>query len=115
MRHTKETFGAYWQRWLAQRRPCLEAGTWTGYEIHGRKRLLPALAHLTLAELTVERTHEIVADLADAVEAGDTAAKTVDGTLATLARPEVTRRRSDRALIPSLRTQVPLRGFGASI
>ncbi len=64
MRHTKETFGAYWQRWLAQRRPCLEAGTWTGYEIHGRKRLLPALAHLTLAELTVERTHEIVADLA---------------------------------------------------
>jgi hypothetical protein len=34
VRHTNETFGAYWARWLARRRPYLEAGTWTGYEIH---------------------------------------------------------------------------------
>ncbi|MGO9907481.1 MAG: hypothetical protein ACLP4R_08515 [Solirubrobacteraceae bacterium] len=53
VRHTKETFGAYWDRWLAQRRPYLEAGTWTGYETSGRKRLVPALGYLSLGELTV--------------------------------------------------------------
>ena len=53
VRHTKETFGAYWDRWLAQRRPYLEAGTWTGYKTSGRKRLVPALGYLSLGELTV--------------------------------------------------------------
>jgi len=83
-RHTKETFGAYWDRWLAQRRPYLEAGTWTGYATNGRKRLVPALGHLSLGELTVERVRDFVADLAEAVEAGDLAVKTVNNTLVTL-------------------------------
>ena len=84
VRHTKETFGAYWDRWLAQRRPYLEAGTWTGYATSGRKRLVPALGHLSLGELTVERVRDFVADLAEAVEAGDLAVKTVNTTLVTL-------------------------------
>ncbi len=28
VRHTKETFGSYWERWLARRRPYLGPGTW---------------------------------------------------------------------------------------
>jgi hypothetical protein len=50
VRHTKETFRSYWDRWLARRRPYLEAGTWAGYEIHGRKRLVPAFGRRPLGE-----------------------------------------------------------------
>ena len=28
VRHTKETFGAFWERWLTRRKPYLEPGTW---------------------------------------------------------------------------------------
>jgi integrase len=84
VRHTKETFGAYWERWLTQRRPYLEAGTWTGYEVNGRKRLIPAFGQLPLGELSVERVRELVADLADAVEVGHIAPKTVNNSLVTL-------------------------------
>jgi hypothetical protein len=42
VRHTLQTFGGYWEQWLRRRRPYLEPGTWSGYEIAGRKRLLPA-------------------------------------------------------------------------
>jgi hypothetical protein len=84
VRHTKETFGGYWARWLARRRPYLEAGTWTGYEIAGRKRLLPAFGARSLGELSVDDIREFVAELADDVEAGELAAKTVNNALGTL-------------------------------
>ena len=41
VRHTTETFAGYWERWLGQRRPYLEPGTWSGYEIAGRKAASP--------------------------------------------------------------------------
>ena len=84
VRHTNETFGAYWARWLARRRPYLELGTWTGYEINGRKRLLPAFGSVGLGELSVEAIRDFVADLAEAVEAGELAPKTVNNALGTL-------------------------------
>ncbi|MGH2874302.1 MAG: site-specific integrase [Solirubrobacteraceae bacterium] len=84
VRHTKETFGGYWERWLAQRRPYLEAGTWTGYEIAGRKRLLPAFGALSLGDLSVDVVREFVAGLAEDVGAGELAAKTVNNALGTL-------------------------------
>lgn len=84
VRHTKETFGDYWERWLAQRKPYLEAGSWSGYEINGRKRLIPAFGRLTLGELSVERLRDFVADMAARVDAGEIAPKTVNNTLATL-------------------------------
>ncbi|MHB8692329.1 MAG: site-specific integrase, partial [Solirubrobacteraceae bacterium] len=82
--HTKETFGDYWNRWLARRRPYLEPGTWRGYEIDGRKRLLPAFARHPLGDLSTDHIRELVADLAEAVEAGEIATKTVNNTLGTL-------------------------------
>lgn len=84
VRHTKETFGGYWERWLARRRPYLEAGTWTGYEIAGRKRLVPAFGARSLGELSVDDIREFVAELAEEVEAGELAAKTVNNALGTL-------------------------------
>jgi integrase len=84
VRHTKETFGGYWERWLARRRPYLEAGTWTGYEIAGRKRLVPAFGARSLGELSVDDIREFVAQLAEEVEAGELAAKTVNNALGTL-------------------------------
>jgi integrase len=84
VRHTRETFGGYWERWLARRRPYLEAGTWTGYEVAGRRRLLPAFGARSLGELSVDAIREFVAELAEEVEAGELAAKTVNNALGTL-------------------------------
>jgi integrase len=84
IRHTKETFGEYWERWLSRRRPYLEAGTWAGYEIAGRKRLVPAFGARSLGELSVDDIREFVAELSEEVEAGDLAAKTVNNALGTL-------------------------------
>jgi hypothetical protein len=84
VRHTKEPFSGYWERWLARRRPFLEAGTWTGYEISGRKRLVPAFGIRSLGELSVGDVREFVAELAEEVEAGELAAKTVNNALRTL-------------------------------
>lgn len=84
IRHTRETFGAYWERWLARRRPYLETGTWSGYEIAGRKRLAPAFGSRSLGELSVDEIREFVAELAEEIEAGELAAKTVNNALGTL-------------------------------
>jgi integrase len=84
VRHTRETFGGYWGRWLARRKPYLETGTWTGYESAGRKRLVPAFGARTLGELSVDDIREFVAELAEEVEAGELAAKTVNNALGTL-------------------------------
>jgi Phage integrase, N-terminal SAM-like domain len=67
VRHTKETFAGYWDRWLAQRRPYLEPGTWTGYEIAGRKRLLPAFGARSLGTLSVDDVREFLAELAEEI------------------------------------------------
>ena len=84
VRHTRETFGSYWNGWLARRRPYLEAGTWTGYEIHGRKRLVPAFGQRPLGELSVDHVRAFVADLAESIAAGEMAVKTVNNALVTL-------------------------------
>jgi integrase len=84
VRHTAQTFGGYWDEWLHRRRPYLEPGTWSGYETAGRKRLLPAFGGMRLGELSVDAIRELVAELADEVEAGELAAKTVNNALGTL-------------------------------
>jgi hypothetical protein len=85
VRHTKETFGDYWERWQTHRRPYLEAGTWSGYEIHGRKRLVPTFGSLSLGEVTVDAVRTFAAELAEAADAGELAIKTANNALGTLA------------------------------
>lgn len=82
--HTTETFGRYWERWLARRRPYLEEGTWSGYEVNGRKRLLPAFAAKRLGALSVDDVRAFIADQAEAAEAGELATKTINNALVTL-------------------------------
>jgi integrase len=84
VRHTKETFAGCWDRWLAQRKPYLEPGTWTAYEISGRKRLLPAFGARALGALSVDDIREFLAELAEEVDAGEVAPKTVNNALGTL-------------------------------
>jgi hypothetical protein len=84
VRHTRESFGTFWQRWLARRRPYLEAGTWHGYEISGRKRLLPTFESVSLGRLGVEQVREWMDQQAEAVDAGELAPKTVNNALGTL-------------------------------
>ena len=84
VRHTRESFGHFWQRWLARRKPYLEPATWRGYEIDGRKRLLPAFDSIALGRLEVEHVRGWMEEQAETVEAGEVAAKTVNNALGTL-------------------------------
>jgi integrase len=84
LRHTKETFGSFWGRWLRRRKPYLEPGTWGAYERDGRLRLLPALSPISLEKLELEHVRELMDELVEAMEAGELAAKTINNTLGTL-------------------------------
>ncbi len=84
VRHTKETFGSFWERWLARRKPYLEPSTYSAYEIDGRKRLLPVLGASPLSSVGVDQVRSLIADLAEHVGAGEVSAKTVNNTLGTL-------------------------------
>jgi integrase len=84
LRHTRESFGDYWARWLARRKPYLEAGTWHAYEIDGRKRLLPAFGEIPLGRLFPEHVRSWVEEQVEAVDAGELAVKTVNNSLGTL-------------------------------
>ena len=82
--HTKETFGGFWPRWLARRKPYLSEGTWKAYERDGRLRLMPALESLPLTRLGVDHVRDLVDELAESMEAGEIAPKTINNTLGTL-------------------------------
>ena len=84
LRHTRESFGEYWERWLARRKPYLEPGTWRAYEIDGRKRLLPTFEPIPLAHMGVEQVRAWFEEQAETVTAGKVAAKTVNNALGTL-------------------------------
>ncbi|HEY3828248.1 MAG TPA: site-specific integrase [Solirubrobacteraceae bacterium] len=82
--HTRLSFGEHWQRWLARRKPYLESGTWRGYEIDGRKRLLPAFEAIPLGRLSVEQVRAWMDEQAEAIDAEEIAPKTVNNSLGTL-------------------------------
>jgi integrase len=81
IRHTKHTFASWWEGWLRQRKPYLEPNAWRAYEVDGRKRLLPAFEEVRLDKLDTELVR---AWMAEQVEAGEIAAKTINNTLGTL-------------------------------
>jgi integrase len=77
---TTETFGEFFDRWLQNRRPYLEAGTHADYEVHGRTRLAP-LRPIKLTKLSTQTIETLVAQLA---EEGRYAPKTINNALVTL-------------------------------
>ena len=84
VRHTKETFGAFWERWLDRRKPYLEDGTWQGYERDGRLRLVPALGSVPLGRLDVDHVRGLMDEWVEAMEADELAPKTINNTVGTL-------------------------------
>lgn len=82
--HTKETFGVFFPRWLARRKPYLGEGTWSAYERDGRLRLLPALESMPLGRMEVEDVRALVDEMAESMDAGEIAPKTINNTLGTL-------------------------------
>jgi integrase len=84
VRHTKETFGAFWSRWLERRKPYLEEGTWRAYERDGRLRLVPGLGEIPLGRLDVEHVRSVMDEWVEAMEADELAAKTINNSLGTL-------------------------------
>ena len=77
---SSETFGEFFDAWLRNRRPYLEAGTHADYGVHGRKRLAP-LRPIKLTKLSTETIESWLAGLA---EDGRYAPKTINNALATL-------------------------------
>jgi integrase len=72
------TFGEFFPDWLRARKPYLEAGTWSDYEIHGRKRLVPYFGERRLTAIT---TFEVRDWLLELHEAGGYAPKTLNNAL----------------------------------
>jgi integrase len=77
---TTETFGEFFDGWLANRRPYLEAGTYVDYDVHGRHRL----ASLRPIKLTKLSTQTVESWLARLAAEERWAPKTINNALATL-------------------------------
>jgi hypothetical protein len=71
------TFAEFFPDWLRARKPYL-ARTWSDYEIHGRKRLVPYFGERRLTAIT---TFEVRDWLLELHEAGDYAPKTLNNAL----------------------------------
>ncbi len=84
VRHSTHTFGSWWEQWLRSRKPHVQAGTWSAYEVDGRKRLLPAFREVPLHGLSGEVIAAWMEEQAEAVDAGEYAPKTINNTLGTL-------------------------------
>jgi integrase len=76
----KDSFAVLFDRWLSRRRPYLSEGTHRDYEVHGRKRLKPALGAKRLSRIVVEDVEDLVEDLIDR----ELAPKTINNCLAVL-------------------------------
>jgi integrase len=104
----RERFGAFWTRLLAERRPYLTAGSFVDFETHGRKRLLPAFADVSLARMDEDRVRDWLGAMARCVEAGEISPKTVNNarTCLSVALNEACRRgliaRNPCAAVPAL-------------
>src|SRR5205823_5656534 len=74
----RETFGEFWARLLADRRPYVTAGTLQDYATHGTKRLLPWFEELKLTAVDEDRVRDWLADMAELVAHGELSAKTIN-------------------------------------
>jgi integrase len=82
--YTQETFPEYWERWLRRRRHHLAPASIAAYTVDARTRLLPALGQTRLAAIETRHVLGLFEQLAERVQAGELAGKTVNNTLTTL-------------------------------
>jgi hypothetical protein len=70
------SFGLFWRAWLAAKQPYLTERALEDLDAHGRKRLLPHLAHLSIATLSEPHVREWLAAMTEQHDAGAVSAKT---------------------------------------
>jgi integrase len=81
VRISRESLQVYWLRYLQQRRPYLENGSWQDYRRHGELRILPHLGQRKLTSLAAPELREWLVELA---ESGEWAPKTLNNSLKAL-------------------------------
>jgi len=81
---SRDTFAQYWARFLLAKRPYVTGGTLFDYTMHGEKRLVPAFGERKLCSIERADVRAWLAQMADVVEAGALAAKTVNNALTLL-------------------------------
>lgn len=75
---SREDFETFWNRFVAQRRAYMTAGSHLDLATHGRKRLVPFFGREALSKIDEDRVREWLGLMVDTVEAGDLAPKTVN-------------------------------------
>jgi hypothetical protein len=95
----RETFASFWTKLLADKHPYLSTGSMQDFKTHGRKRLLPSFGDEKLAHIDEDRVRGWLADMAELVEAGELAPKTVNNARTWLLRLPLSK--SGRPLLPA--------------
>jgi hypothetical protein len=78
------SFSRFWRDWLVAKRPYLTDGALEDLDTHGRKPILPHLAHLPIATLSERHIRDWLAAMTEQHEAGAISAKTIHNTRAAL-------------------------------
>lgn len=84
LRHTKHTFGSWWNTWLPARKPYLEPNAWRAYDVDGRKRLLPEFGELPMEKFDTHHVRAWMEACAEEVADEEISAKTINNALGTL-------------------------------
>src|SRR4051794_33421323 len=78
---TRMTYGEWFERWLAARKPYLEANSYRDYEVNGRLRLVPRFGAMRLSRVDAPA---VAAWIADLVAEGKLGAKTINNAVGIL-------------------------------
>ena len=78
------TFACFWRRWLAEKQPYLTEGSLEDLETHGRKRLLPHLAHVPVATISEQHMRDWLARWSSSIARERMSAKTINNARAAL-------------------------------
>ena len=78
------SFARYWRAWLADKRAYITDGALEDLETHGRKRLLPHFARISISEITEADVRTWMAQMTETLEAGELSAKTITNARAAL-------------------------------
>jgi integrase len=78
------SFGCFWRRWLAEKEPYLTEGSLEDLETHGRKRILPHLAHVPIGAVTEQHIRDWLALMIEQQQSGVISAKTINNARAAL-------------------------------
>jgi integrase len=78
------SFGCFWRRWLTEKQPYLTEGSLEDLETHGRKRLLPHLAHIPVSAISEQHIRHWLARMIEQQRSGAISAKTINNARAAL-------------------------------